>query len=375
MKLDDLLTVLNKEKIDTWFDLGLFVDRFREQKKYPSMEFTGSYEEFKENLRKGGIGFITFHYMVDGITVEVEKYSSLIRRNIPGIPVHYIAGEIHSKTAPVIKEDYKQHVIPEMAGFDDWELYSDFYFTKLERGSETYNALIKKLWSQTLTIIEKLGQYIETEEINILYLLNVNSNPGNVALALATVLLSEYLGIPVINNNHDFYWEGGMCKADRIKSGSHSGPRDFFFTNCHLGEVFSVIEMLFPWQSRTWINVNINGGQSEHLIRIKGHNPTNVMEIGTAVDTSHYTKSDKRKNINTFLQVEKILARYHDPLVGYSVEDVLSRGLVAEHNPKPILIGAHTGVAKSFIGENIIFLQPTRIISRKRIETSFNLLI
>ncbi|MEN8226974.1 MAG: phosphodiester glycosidase family protein [Bacteroidota bacterium] len=375
MKLNDLLAFLGEEKIDTWFDLGLFIDRFKEKKAYPSIRFRGSFDEFKEQMRKGGVGFLTFHYMIDGVTVEVDKYASIIRRNIPGIKVHYIAGEIHSKNSPLIKDDYKQCVIPELKGFNDWELYHDFYFTKLERGSDTYNALIKKLWAQTVEIIERVGSYIESEGINLLYVINVCSNPGNVALALATVILSEYLGIPVINNNHDFYWEEGMCKTEREKSGTPSGPRDFFFNNCHLGEVFSVIEMLFPWQSRTWINVNINRGQTEHLIRINGHNPTNVMEIGTAVDTSHYTKSDKRKNINTFIQVEKILSRYGDQLISYSIEDVLSGGLVAEHNPRPILIGAHTGRVERFIGENILFLQPTRIISRKRIETSFNLLI
>ena len=61
-------------------------------------------------------------------------------------------------------------------------------------------------------------------------------------------------------------------------------------------------------------------------------------------------------------------------MIGYSVDDVRTGGLVAEHNPKPILIGARTGRVDKFIRENIIFLQPTRIISRKRIETSFNLL-
>jgi hypothetical protein len=192
---------------------------------------------------------------------------------------------------------------------------------------------------------------------------------------MACVLISEFMKIPVINNNHDFYWEEGMCRFDREKSGTKPGPRDFFFNNCHLGEVFSLVEVLFPWQSRSWMNVNINRGQTEHLIRINGHNPANVMEIGTAVDTSHYTKSDKRKNINTFIQVEKMLSRYKKKLIAYSVQDVLERGLVAEHNPKPILIGDRTGGVDKFIGENIILLQPTRIISRKRIETSFNLLL
>ena len=375
MNVDKLLTFLRGENIETWFDLGLFLDHLREEQDYPSIQREGNYDDYKEELRCGGVAFLTFHYMVDGVTIEVDKYASLIRRNIPGIPVHYIAGEIHTKSAPFIKEEYLQKVIPELAGFDQWELYHDFYFRKLERGGPVYNALIGKLWSQTLDIVQKLGSYIEEQGINLLYIINVCSNPGNVAYALALVLISEFLKIPVINNNHDFYWEEGMCVSDREKSGSRPGPRDFFFTNCHLGEVFSIIEMLYPWQSRSWISVNINRGQSEHLIRLNGHNPANVMDIGTAVDTSHYTKSDKRKNINTFIQLEKMLSRYQERLMSYSVEDVLGKVLVAENNPMPVLIGESTTRVQGFIKENIILLQPTRIISRKRIETSFNLFL
>jgi len=375
MTLNELLALLEKEKIQTWFDLGLFLDSFKENQEYPSVHYTEGFDEYKEYLRKGGIAFITFHYMVDGVTVEVNKYASLFRRNIPGIPVHMVAGEIHSKTAGLIDKGFYQHEIPEIAGFDQWDLYRDFYFTRLERGSEKYNHLITQLWEQTLLIVRKLGSVVEENGINLLYLVNVCSNPGNVALSLATVLLSEFLKIPVINNNHDFYWEGGMNSSRRKRTGTNGGPRDFFFTNAHLGEVFSIIEMLYPWQSRSWLNVNINRDQSKHVIRTKGHNPSNVMEIGTAVDTSLYTKTDKRKNINTFIQVELILSRYSKKLVSYSVDDVLSGGLVADHNPRPILVGARTGGVDRFIAENIILLQPTRIISRKRIETSFNLLL
>ena len=39
------------------------------------------------------------------------------------------------------------------------------------------------------------------------------------------VLISEYLGIPVINNNHDFYWEGGNREVDlankKLKKGNY----------------------------------------------------------------------------------------------------------------------------------------------------------
>jgi len=375
MNVGELISFLRGEKIETWFDLGLFLDRFKEEQEYPSIQLAGIFDEFREGIRRGGLAFLTFHYMVDGVTVEVDKYAALMRRNIPGVPIHFIAGKIKSEEAPYLEQDYKLKEIPELGGFNAWDLYHDFYFVHLERGGTIYNELITKLWVQTLDIVEKLGHYIEDQRINLLYVINVCSNPGNVAYALALVLLSEFLKIPVINNNHDFYWEGGMCLSGREKSGTKPGPRDFFFRNYHLGEVFSVIEMLYPWQSRTWIQVNINRNQSEHLVWIKGHNPANVLEIGTAVDTKHYTKNDKRKNINAFIQLEKILSRYGSQLVSYSVEDVLSGGLVSEENPEPILIGERTATVERFIGENIILLQPTRIISRKRIETSFNLLL
>ena len=328
MSVEKLLAFLKGERIETWFDLGLFLDRFREENKYPPLSRKGNYEDFKEEIRTGGVAFLTFHYMVDGVTIEVNKYASLMRRNIPGIPIHYIAGRIHAKTTPFIQQDYIQKVLPDLAGFNEWDLYHDFFLTRMERGGRVYNALIKKLWKQTLDIVEQLGHYIEEQGINLLYIINVCSNPGNVAYALALVLLSEYLKIPVINNNHDFYWEGGMCLSDREKSGSRPGPRDFFFTNCHLGEVFSIIEMLYPWQSRSWMNVNINTEQCEHLVRLNGHNPANVMQIGTAVDTTQYTKSDKRKNIDTFIQLEGILSRYSSELLCYSVKDVLTNGMV-----------------------------------------------
>ena len=139
MSTDKLLAFLRKQKVETWFDLGLFLDRFKEEQTYPSIVVKGSYEDFKEKLRTGGVGFITFHYMVDGVTMEVSKYASLFRRNLPGVPVHLIAGRIHLMKNSVFNDDYRKHVIPEIEGFDDWSLYREMYFTRLERGSNEYN--------------------------------------------------------------------------------------------------------------------------------------------------------------------------------------------------------------------------------------------
>lgn len=374
MSFIEMMAEINREKIQTWFDLGLYLDRFRENNPIPTAEFHGSYEDFKGYLGNRAMAFATYHYSVDGVTIEVDKYARIFERKIPGMKIHYIAGEFLPEADEFIGSSVKKFELKEIRGFDDWELYRDFYFTKLERGSLEYNELILKLWKQVKKICRKLGTYIEENDISLLYIINVCSNPGNVAYSLALVLISEYLGIPVINNNHDFYWEGGSRPIDLKLGRKNKGPRDLFFTNSDIGEFFSIIEMMFPWESRSWLNVNINKGQVQHLIKENGHNPASVMEIGTAVDTDIYVNISKRKKIDAYLQFEKILSRYKKTLIGYSVKDVIENKLVKHKNAKPILIGYKTRPISKFSSENIIFLQPTRIIARKRIEVGFRLI-
>lgn len=371
----EMIRSLKNETINTWFDLGLFLDRIKEYNPVPTAEFNGSYEEYKEEIKNSGIAFITFGYSVDGVTIEIEKYAKVYRQNYENITVHYIGGDFKPESYKIIDERTRRFKIEEAKGFDEWKLYKDFFFTRLERGSKEYNALILKFWDEVMTITEKLGSYIEKNDIRQLFLVNVCSNPGNVSLALSTVLVSEYLGLPVISNNHDFYWEGGNKAADLKIKNIKPGPRDFFFTNSHLGEFFSQLEVLYPWESRSWLSVNINQKQTEHIIKENGHNVANTALLGTAVDTAEYTNTSKRKQINTFHQFEQILSRYKKTLVGYSVKDVIENKLVDEQNTRPILIGyKKTNRIKSFLAENLIFLQPTRIISRKRIEVGFSLL-
>ena len=373
--IENILNNLKSETINTWFDLGLFIDKLKETREIPSNTIDESYKKFELNIDNGGIAFITFHLSVDGVTFEIGKYTSILREKYKNSSFHYISGIFKPEAEKLVPEYVNKLEVPVIQGFDDWKLYKDFYFTHLERGSKEYNSLIIAFWKEVLNIVELLGTYIEKNNIKLLFPVNICSNPGNVSLSLALVLLSEQMGLSVLNNNHDFYWEGGSREGFLSDDKKKKGPRDFFFTNAHLGEFFSIIEMLFPWESRNWINININRDQTKHLIRVNGINPANVTEIGTAVDTSVYTGINKRKKINTFYQFDKVLSRYEDKPVVYSVDDVLNNQLVDPDNPKPILIGSKTTTIDKFIAENIIFLQPTRIIGRKRIEVGFRLLL
>ena len=366
-KINNILKDLKNEKINTWFDLGLFIDKFKEQKK--PLSFKGNAPAFDTQIEKGGIAFLTFYYTIDGITVETEKYAKIFKNIYPDIPIHFVAGDIKEEADELIPKDAFKKVIPEMEAFDAWPLYKDFFSIKMERGSEAYNALIGKFWQEVLVLVEKLGSYIEEHDISLLYLINVCSNPGNVSLALATVLISEYLGIPVINNNHDFYWEGGNKREDIQKKGLKKGPRDFFFHNAHIGEFFSVIEMVYPWESRSWMNVNINKMQQEHLININGHNPANVALLGTAVDTKLHQMS-KRDIIKAFMQVSTIFANEKDTITVHTA----AHHKDSERSLRPILLGYKTIKEFDFVNNNIVFLQPTRVISRKSIELNFKLI-
>ncbi len=369
-----LLRDLENKNIHTWFDLGLFLDEIKENREVPKFKFSGSYIDFKEFLCQSNIAFLTFQYAIDGVSIEVKKYSQIFKEKYNTSNIHYIAGKFFPESKKMIPEYVKKFELESIQGFEDWKLYKDFFFTHLERGSKEYNELIIKFWKETLQIVRELGNYIVDKNIQLLYLINVCSNPGNVSLALAVTLLSEYLKIPVINNSHDFFWEGGNKEINKKVYHLPDGPRDFFFKNAHVGEIFSIIEMLYPWDSRIWMHVNINKQQSERLIKINGINPANVTEIGTAVDTDEYQNTTKRKKISTFYQFEKILSRYQDTLISYSVKDVLESNLVSPYFIRPILIGARkTKPLPKFLNENIIFLQPTRIIARKRIEIGFNL--
>lgn len=366
-KIDEILKSLKQEPIHTWFDLGLFMDRFRDN--LSNSAFDGTKKIFDKQLEKGGVGFITFYFTVDGITIEVEKYAKILKQIYPEIPLHYIAGEIRHEADELIPKDAHRKIIKEIDGFDNWTLFDDFFKVKMERGSAEYNALIGKFWKQVLTIVKKLGSYIEDNDIKLLYLVNVCSNPGNVSLALASVLVSESLGVPVINNNHDFYWEGGNRDVEIKKKGLKKGPRDFFYHNAHIGEFFSVIEMCYPWESRSWMTVNINKIQYNHVIKTNGHNPANVAMIGTAVDTSEYRMS-KRDVIKAFMQVSTIFANKKDTITVHTAANHVK----SERSLKPILLGYKTIKKFDFINNNIVFLQPTRVISRKSIELNFKLI-
>lgn len=368
-----LLKRIKRKKIKTWFDLGIFLDKLQQrgisfaQKPKDFLKFSS----FSKYLSNGSFAFITYGLGVDGVSTEIGRYIKAFRRIFPrSFKACLIVGDFDDEAEVLKRERGKIPVykIQEAAGFEKWgDPYQFLYFHKLKRGDKIYNLLPALIWKQSLTIIEKILNIIEKENIRCFVLSNVVSNPGNLSLTLATVILSEVFGISVININHDFYWEEGKNPGDRQK-GELPGVRDHFFTNADLGEFFSIIKLLFPWRSQFWIQVNINKLQSKTLIEEEGLNPNNVTEIGTAIDRAKF------KSL-TFLQKEKVYYKlnllfsslYKKPLVFRPGDSQINHQAKEE---KPFIIGWRKKL-KFSPTTTLLFLQPTRIIERKQIEKNF----
>ncbi|MCK4665202.1 hypothetical protein KAU33_00535, partial [Candidatus Dependentiae bacterium] len=60
-KVEEMLSALKSEKIETWFDLGLYIDKLRENRDTPSTNtfHIDEFDKFKEQISRG-IAFITF---------------------------------------------------------------------------------------------------------------------------------------------------------------------------------------------------------------------------------------------------------------------------------------------------------------------------
>ena len=53
--------------------MGLFLDQIRDKRKLPE-DLPNSYRKFEARIKKG-IAFLTFDFGIDGVSVEISKYT------------------------------------------------------------------------------------------------------------------------------------------------------------------------------------------------------------------------------------------------------------------------------------------------------------
>ena len=182
-----------------------------------------------------GTAFITFDFGIDGVSIEIAKYAKTLEdiyEPYSASPLHMIAGEFQPEASSILSDNWSRMQIQGINGWDKWdegEWFRALFKRQIISHSQESKNLAQEIFGQAVSIAKRLGKYLIDEQISLLIPVNIASNPGNMALTLGVVLVSELLGIHVLNSNHDFYWESGKSVEDR-KSGRKLGPGITFFT-------------------------------------------------------------------------------------------------------------------------------------------------
>ncbi len=364
-----MIEKLNSVRPDNWGEIDKVLSDIKQN---PSFFESLDKTEFLNKMSKG-FAFWTFDFGIDGVSVEISKYAQCLEEilsNEKKVTVHFIAGDFHPQADSVIRPDWHRFHISRANGWSKWDngkWFEKLFYQDMTENSKKSKTVAAEIWSQAVRLAKIMGDYLAENEISLLIPVNVNSNPGNLATGLCTVLVSELMGIYVINSNHDFYWEDGKPASER-KTGEKPGSRDKFFRNIGNRPFFSLLKKIYPWDGRRWIQANINKLQSKNLINKFGFPENHVFEILTSISDAFFKDYTKDEIKSVRLRMAHILSNGKPIIHPVSVDYCLSNVEKWMNNQKPFVCAREEGLSLDLTSENIFyFLQPTRIIKRKRI--------
>ena len=375
-----MISLSANTKVSSWEDINTLLDRIAGQN--PLLPETGTAARAELRARIGqGIAFVTFNYGIDGVTIEIAKYArcldDIFSTKNGSVPLHFIGGNYFDEADAYIRPDWPRLLLPNFDGWDKWDngkWFRKLFYEPMPAGSAVSDRMANEIWQQAVDFARQLDQYIRGNRIGLLIPVNVNSNPGNLAVSLAMVLVSEASGLWVLNSNHDFFWEGGT-PASQKKPGAPGGVRDHFFTNQANRPFFRFFERILPWRGARWLQLNINTRQSEQLIRHYGFSRSQVFDINTCIDDAFFSPCSTEKKLFHRLRMAHILSDGRKIITPTPVDAHLEHTGTWMRNQTPVVCGAEEGLALDIATSSAIYLlQPTRILTKKRIFRDWQLI-
>ena len=375
-RFHQLTTILDNCHPVDWNDLIYLLNQIKDKKK--SSLITRSEDPLKFFAK--GTAFISFSYGIDGVSIETFKYAHILNDIFTPLvspSIHFIGGNFQPQVFSMLRNEWHWFQLDGIDGWNKWDdgkWFKSLFRKKMKSYSEESNLLTKEIYKQAVLIAKRLGKYFLDNQISLIVPVNTASNPGNIALTLGLVLVSEILGIYVLNSNHDFYWEAGKPLSDR-GPGEVPGVRDHFFRNINNKTFFSLFELLYPWNGNRWVQANINARQSRKLIHKYGFPEEKIFEISTCISNTFFEPYSKKDVIDIRLRMGHILSNGEAIMHPVPIDDHLSRVDQWMQNQQPVILGARSGLSVDPMSDDlIIMLQPTRIVSRKRIERNLDLI-
>ncbi len=374
--LKNMKFLLSETKIDNWKDINFFLQKTKENSPETFHEAEAdSFAEFKK-----GIAFITFDYGIDGVSIEIEKYANCLEKLFKDkdgftVPLHFIGGDFHDKADTVLKPYWKRFKISDMNGWSKWsngKWFSKLFYEDMPENSRVSDDMAKEIWRQAVNFAEQLGNYLVENNISLLIPVNICTNPGNPAITLAVVIVTELFGINVISSNHDYYWEGG--KSSRAID-EDPGPRDHFFKNIENKSFFDVFKKIYPWNGKRWIQVNINEPQSEALINDFGFDKEQVFELGSCISNEFLKEYDQTEVLSARHRMTYILSDGFPVIKTIPVKEHLKSLSSWMNNQRPLVCSSSAIVELDIMENGTVYcLQPTRVVGRKRIYKDLKIL-
>lgn len=153
------------------------------------------------------IGFIATRLKgTDGVSLEVEKWSKVLRRM--GHELYYCAGELggYSKGGTLIPKLHfeeqsiiklSQKAFDEISDGDGYQLFDEIYMS-----ADKIRAPLRK--------------FIRSNKLDLIIVQNALTIPMNLPLGVCLTGLIAELGINTIAHHHDFYWERQRYQTNSI---------------------------------------------------------------------------------------------------------------------------------------------------------------
>jgi glycosyltransferase involved in cell wall biosynthesis len=371
-----LVMVLDDCRPADWGDIVTLLNQIQNKKK---ASIIPHYDDFLKFFARG-TAIITFSYGIDGVSVEASKYAHTLNDIFTPVgnpSIHFIGGNFKPQASSILSPEWHRFQIDGIDGWNKWDggkWFNALFRQEIKSNSEESNLLTKEVYSQAASIAKRLGKYLIDNQISLIIPVNVASNPGNIALTLGLVLVTELLGIYVLNSNHDFYWEAGKPLSER-EPGEKPGVRDHFFRNINNVTFFSLFKLLYPWNGNRWLQININARQSRRLMEKFGFPEKKIFEISTCIADTFFEAYSKKDVVDIRLRMGYILSNGESIMRPVPIDNHLSGVDQWMKHQQPVILGARPGLSVDPRSDDlIIMLQPTRIVSRKRIARNLDLI-
>ncbi|MBA7607328.1 Mannosylglucosylglycerate synthase [subsurface metagenome] len=215
------------------------------------------------------IGFVSFRFAgMDGVTLETQKWAEILEKW--GFGCYYLAGELDTPE--------ERSFLVEEAHFR-YPAIKDIYDSCFNRSCRPRETSSRLHYYREL-LKEKIYEFIEKFDIEILVSENALTIPLNISLGMALTEVIAETGIKAIAHHHDFFWE-----------------RKRFLNNC----VWDYFNSCYPPHLPSIHHVVINSSAQNQLALRTGIGATlipNVMNFAKPPEPVDEYAKDVRKDLN-----------------------------------------------------------------------------